>query len=337
MSNIPPAPSGLEDRFTPPPGWRWHFFTRDNRKLRFGSAFPQDSIPDAVVVCLPGLSEFGEKYFEVARYCLEHNLAFWVLDWMGQGRSDRYLKNPHKRHSTGFQKDVEDLHYFILEYIKHSSVHPDKGRIPLAMLAHSMGANIGLHYLSQHPGMFECAAMTAPLCAIKALKPLPDPLRLSLTGLLGGIAGKLYVPGGGNWREDMHPAPPAPKSLSSDEARGALHNLWSLHDPALQVGGITFGWLNRAARSCARLRKDSTLAAIQTRCLLAMAGIENLVDNNAAERAAQKIRHAEILQLPESRHEILMERDEIRGVFLDKFYKLIEETIIARPETLKPF
>lgn len=68
-----------------------------------------------------------------------------------------------------------------------------------------------------------------------------------------------------------------------------------------------------------------------------MAGIENLVDNEATKQTAQKIRPAEILQLPESRHEILMERDEIRSLFLDRFYKLIEETIIARPETLKPF
>ena len=117
MNTIAKHPD-LDDRFLEPEGWRWHHFTRENRNLRFGSVFPQDSIPDAVVVCLPGLSEFAEKYFEVARTVTRHNMAFWVLDWMGQGKSGRYLKNPHKRHSHGFQKDIDDLHYFICEHIK---------------------------------------------------------------------------------------------------------------------------------------------------------------------------------------------------------------------------
>ena len=34
---------------------------------------------------------------------------------------------------------------------------------------------------------------------------------------------------------------------------------------------------------------------------------------------------------------ILMEKDAVRTVFFDHFYKLIRECIIERPETLKPF
>ena len=152
----------LEDRFLPPPGWRWHQFKNaKGRSLRFGSVFPENRVPEAIVIALEGLSEFSEKYFEVAHDLLKMDCAFWVLDWQGQGKSQRHLKNPHKRHSSSFDEDVADLHFFIQEYVKHSAVHPDVGRIPLVMLGHSMGANIGLHYLHRHPDMVTWPEMSS--------------------------------------------------------------------------------------------------------------------------------------------------------------------------------
>ena len=145
----------LEERFLQPDGWRSHHFESHGKRITYGCVFPADSVPDAVVVCLPGLSEFTEKYYEVARRCLELNLAFWVLDWPGQGRSDRHLENRQKRHAEDFAIEVERLHDFVSGYIKPSSVHTDKGRIPLVMMAHSMGANIGLRYLAKYPDIFD--------------------------------------------------------------------------------------------------------------------------------------------------------------------------------------
>ncbi len=331
MNKTPNTPN-LEERFLEPKGWRWHSFKCDGRTLRFGSVFPEDSIPDAVVVCLPGLSEFCEKYFEVAREMLAHNYAFWVFDWMGQGKSDRYLPNPHKRHSNGFQQDVDDLHDFILGYIKHSSVHTDKGRIPLAMLAHSMGSNIGAHYLHQHPDIFECAAFTAPMFGIKAFKKVPLFLQLLITGAAKKLARESYVRGSGDWSEEIRVVS-GDNQFSSDEKRGAVHNSWCTADPELQVGNITYGWLYHAIKSCAQL----PLKSIQTHCLLASASKEDIVDNKAIVKAAKLLPNAKHICLSESRHEILMERDDIRDEFFTAFHQLIKETIIDRPETLKPF
>lgn len=331
-------PVQSEERFSIPPGWRWHEFTRDGRKIRFGTASPKDSIPDAVVVCLPGLGEFGEKYFETARACLNMNLAFWVIDWMGQGKSGRYLKNPHKRHSTGFQADVEDLHYFIAEYIRHSSVHPDRGRIPMAMLAHSMGANIGLNYLAQHPGAFECAAFTAPMFGIRRLERLTRWLSLPATAFMRMIAGGKYLcgEGGANWDPKFRPIA-GPNALSSDPQRVRLHTDWQESDPALRLGNITYGWIYHAYRSCLRLENKEILSRVNTPCLIALAGNEPLTDNEKARKTAAALPQSQTLDLPASRHEILMERDEIRDLFLGRFYELVKENIINRPETLKPF
>ena len=326
------TPPDLETRFQQPEGWRWHHFERDGRKIRFGCASPKDSIPDAVIVCMQGLREFTEKYYETAHWALDNNCAFWMMDWVGQGKSSRFLKNPQKRHNIGFDKDLEDLHYFIYEYIKHSSVHPDKGRIPMAMLAHSMGANIGLRYLAKYPETFECAAFTSPMIGMKVFHYVPQALALLTTHILKIIMGKLYVPGGKDWGKRKDHA-----RLSHDPVRSEIHNTWCSHDEELQCGDVTFGWLYEAQKSCVKLQSDSIHKQISSPCLFGIPEHEDLVDNIIAEKVIAGIENSKIVDYPHAAHEILMEQDEIRNDFLKHFYTLIKENIINRPETLKPF
>lgn len=329
-NNIP----DLEERFLQPKGWRSHHFESHGVRIAYGCVFPEDSVPDAVVVCLPGLSEFTEKYYEVARTCLDMNLAFWVLDWPGQGRSDRYIKGSQKRHAQKYDIEVDRLHEFIMGYIKHSSVHPDKGRIPLAMLGHSMGANIGLRYLEKHPDMFECAAFSAPMFGIKALNGIP--FAGALLSALNMIMPRSYVAGGGDWHENMRKKNDF-VVFSHDKVRNELHEAWCARDCALKVGSPTFGWLYQANKSCNHINKKSFLTNIQTHCLITIAGKESIVDNYDTAHVVAHLKNANMLEFQNSGHEILMETDDIRDKFFKEFHKLIEKTIIQRPETLKPF
>lgn len=326
----------FEDRFLQPEGWRWHSFVHNGRRLRFGSVFPKDTIPDAVVVCLPGLSEFGEKYFETARDCLRKNLAFWVLDWMGQGGSGRYFDDSQKRHSSGFQDDVEDLHALITGYVKHSSVHPDVGRIPMAMLAHSMGGNIGLRYLKKYPETFECAAFTAPMFGLKLCEQLPKRLPLPFSFVLQIFMPAHYAPGQSDWSPAMRPEHGV-HALSSDPVRVKIHRQWFEAVPSLVVGGVTYGWIYQAVKSSARIVTKGFLQTIKTPCLIGLAGQETLVNTPKTRHVARHLPRCELIEFHDARHEILMETDEIRNAFLEKFYAMIKENIIDRPETLKPF
>lgn len=326
------TPHNLDTRFQMPQGWRWHSFQRNGRKIRFGSVFPQDSIPDAVVVCVQGVREFSEKYFEVARWCNEQNLAFWIMDWVGQGKSTRYFDAPEKRHGVCFDEDVLDLHYFILEYIKHSSVHPDKGRIPMAMLAHSMGANIGLRFLHRYPEIFECAAFSAPMIGIKVFEKVPQKFALCATSLCNLLLSKKHVPGGDGWDNRTEHA-----RLSFDEERSQIDNIWCEHDPDLRCGDVTYGWLHEAQKSCMVVQNPSFHSEIITPCFFGIPEHEDLVDNKITQKVIGNIKDAKCVDYPGSAHEILMEKDEIRNDYLNNFYKLIKETIIDRPETLKPF
>jgi lysophospholipase len=326
----------LESRFLPPEGWRWHEFKNpQGRKLRFGTVAPESRVPDAVVIGLQGLSEYTEKYFETAHDLLGRNLSFWMMDWQGQGKSDRPLKNPQKRHSTSFDEDIADLHFFINEYVKHSAVHPDVGRIPLVMLGHSMGANIGLRYLHRHPDTFACAAFLAPMMGINAFGNIPLGLSLAATGLFKTLAGGAYV---GFGKRDWHPENRSGHKMdifSSDPIRREIQNAWLKHDPDLRIGHVTYGWVHEALNSCARLQKKNVLADIKTPCLFALSGEETLVNNNVARKAIKRIDKAHTIEIPEAKHEILMETDGIRNQFFNAFFELLSVNKIS--EQLKPF
>ncbi len=333
MDTTEPTPN-LEPRFCQPANWRWHGFERvKGRYVRFGSAFPKGNIPDVVVVCLPGVREFSEKYFELANWCLDKNFAFWVLDWAGQGKSTRLLaSNPQKRHSHGFNEDVEDLRYFIKEYIKHSSVHPDKGRIPIALIGHSTGAHIGLHYLAGGSEGVECACFNAPLFGLKVFEKIPQTMGLAVAGLYNLFAGTRYVPKGNDWETRTEYA-----NLTSDKERAKVEHLWAEHIPELRCGDVSFRWIYEAQRSCRRLAKLIKKTPPTVPCLFSIPHKADLVDNKLSHKITGYIPGAKIIDYPNGGHEIFMERDEIRDNFLNHFYALVKETIIDRPETLKPF
>lgn len=323
------VPSQLEARFHPPPGWQWRTFKNEKgRRLRYGYVLPEKENAVALVVGLQGLSEFSEKYFETARTLLDHNMGFCMMDWQGQGKSQRHLDNTPVRHSSGFDEDVADLHLLITNHIKSTALHPDAKTLPLVMLAHSMGANIGLRYLHRHPDSFIAAGLTAPLLAIKALPPLPKPLALALTYLLHAVLNKTHILGTGGPAWSPHKREINEEgALSSDPVRRTIHNIWCRHDPELQVGNVTYGWLHAANSSCALLQKKNVIEDITTPCLLALAGRESLVDNNVTRKIINHFPQAELLELPASYHEIIMETDEIRDVFFQHFFKLVKTQI----------
>ncbi|MDB2683085.1 alpha/beta hydrolase, partial [Alphaproteobacteria bacterium] len=197
---------------------------------------------------------------------------------------------------------------------------------PLIMLSLSMGGNIGMHYLLQNPNIFTAAAFIAPMFGIKSMNAIP--LSSQISKVLKRFAADSYVPGGGDWRKSMHPGPKK-SILTKDPERNPVHNAWSLAVPELQIGGVTFGWVYEAHRSCKTIQK-SDFSDIRLPCLIACAQHEILVDNKTARKVALKLPQVKLVMLQGSYHEPLMERDDIRNRFLKEFYMLIEEGLKER-------
>ena len=311
----------LEQRFTCPDGFEWRSFERDSshgvRKIRVGLCRAENAVVSVVV--LPGLSEFGEKYFELCRDLNAQQMNVFIIDWFGQGKSGRYFKDTNKRHSHGFDEDLHDLDMAM------STIITPNNNAPLVMIGHSMGGNIGLRYLCEHPDMFKAAAFSAPFLGLKEVAIVPRPITRALLATMNKLMPTAYGPGQKDWSADLRESDERSK-FSGDPVRDRIHNYWCETDPTLQQGGVTWGWICAAFRSCFTLKGALKSKSIKTPLLIAKAGQDEIVDNNAIDDAAETL-DAKLMTFDTAQHEIFMETDDIRRVFLDAILKHIQAYI----------
>ena len=269
-----------------------------------------------IIVALPGLSEFGEKYIETARDCINKGYGFYVIDWAYQGRSTRLEDTPHRRSSDGYDADISDLDYLITNIIKPTT--------PLFMLAHSMGGNIGLQYLIKYKDIFQAASFSAPMFGIKALKN-KEMLAQPIAALISQF-GNLYIPFGQDWHEGARKSN-GEDIFSSDPKRDSVHNAWCLANPGLQVGNPTYRWINESLKSIIDLKNRQDFSMVSMPLLFSYVELEELVDNDAIQYIGTKIPNAELMEIKKAKHEILMETDNIRKKFLDRTFSLFKNTL----------
>ena len=82
--------------------------------------------------------------------------------------------------------------------------------------------------------------------------------------------------------------------------------------PELAVGGATWGWLDATLRSIAITRAPGYLEGISTPILLCVAGEDRVIANRAIVQFARRLPHATLRLFSGARHELLIERDDIR-------------------------
>ncbi|HEY8963203.1 MAG TPA: alpha/beta hydrolase [Alphaproteobacteria bacterium] len=299
----------LEERFLAPKDWAWgQVVPRDGQYLRYGWAAPQN--PKALVFVFPGLSEYIEKYFEVARDLMTRGFAVAIVDWRGHGGSWRHTSNPDLRHHDSFDLDVEDAFALIDTMSANSAL----AKLPKILLAHSMGAHIGLRVLHDRPNLFDCAVMNAPLQGI--VMPLDGTFaQWLLAKFLNAIIGLKST--GGPWSEEKFIA--NLDILTSDPVRRAA-KIQTMRDyPKLRSGSVSYGWVYAAIDSIRRTNRPAYLKSITTPILITLAGIEKVVSNAATRRLTAHLPKVEIVEISGALHEVLMERDQFRDQFWHAF------------------
>lgn len=306
----------IERRFTKPQGWLWGAFTgARGAPLRFGS-LRLHKAPAAHIVYIEGLSEYAEKTFEIARDFNDRACNFSVFDRHGQGQSARYFPSrPHKQHSDGMERDAADIVRFCRDHIPPGE--------PVVLLGHSTGGLLALLALAREPELFCGAILTAPLLGIRenrvrgregfiARLPLPR------------ILARLYAPGGTDWKARSDPSaflPPG--AFSSDPVRQTIDDRMTTHDPALRTGSVTLGWVMAACRAIVKVRDPAFSAKITQPLLVFTAGEDLLVVNEETEAVLRALPHAAHVHYPDSRHEMLMERDGIREALLEEAARFV--------------
>jgi lysophospholipase len=301
----------MEERFRQPSDWQWSEMTeRGGIKLRTGSLVRHEN-PVANLILGPGMGEPPEKYWETIRDFDKRGYNVYVINWMGQGGSESILPGRFHRVAKifGFDRDARNL----IQYAEKKV--PDNA--PKVYLGHSTGSLIGLLAIIRSPGTFAAMQVLAPFLGYfdKRARLLEATLRIfPLTRNML----EHYVPGGKDWMKRSDPANAMQQDdYSSDPARMALQDEWTSANPKLQVGGLTLGGFHEACRAITALTKKGVPEKITTPVMLVSAGKEKIVSNTAIFNMASRIPNALHTHIPDAKHEICMEIDEIRDIVIN--------------------
>ena len=282
----------------------------DGTELRVARWFSESPATRGTVLICTGRGEFIEKYFEVTKELLHRGFAVVVFDWRGQGRSSRSLRNTRKGHIEHFDLFGDDL---AAVYAKVLQPFCPK---PYILLAHSMGGAVALHHAYRHPGVFARIVLSAPMVEVHHL-----PFRRHLPRIVGTLVraglGRAFLPQG--HRAAVLDRGFSGNILTSDEERFAGMLALVQADPELAVGAPTVRWLHAAFHAMARLQSVEVCRAITTPVLMIIPGADRVISVSAMERLGQRLKCCTPILIPHARHEILMERDELRDQFWAAF------------------
>lgn len=321
----------LPKNFEEPNGFKWgSFYSAEGNSLRYGHLPPAGEAKGTIVI-LPGFREAIEKYFEVVNDMTSRGYAVYIMDWPGQGGSDRLLwDNQQKMHSEGYDRQISALHQFVDTVV-------EKDKQPLIMLGHSMGAHIGLRYLKEHEGVFDSAMLSAPMFDITT-GGMPKPLarQISKFAKAGNYLDK-YIPGGADWSEDKEIFKANLKT--SDPVRFSVTTEIYKLKPDLKAGDATYGWIYHTFASLDILVQEEYLKSIKTPILMQLSGDEAVVSRAAQERALTLLPNCRHVDIAGARHEIWMEQDSLRDQWvaeIDTFLAERQQKATPAPKNHKP-
>jgi lysophospholipase len=283
--------------------------TDDGGRLRRGMWRP--AAPCGRVVLLQGLSEFLEKYTEVAARLTGMGYEVWSFDWRGQG---------HSPAGGGAPEGVFDRHLADLEAL-FAGLPP--GDPPL-LLAHSMGAHLALRHLALHPQAVARAVLCAPMIGIRTGR-WSQRLARRLARLMIRLGqGRRPLPGRSNYTPLNIPF--AINPLTSDPVSYERLRQRIRSDPGLAFGQVDWYWLAAAFDSLDRLHAPGLAQSITTPMTVLLAQQDLVVDSEAAAAFAAGLPQAEIQWIAGARHELLQETPAIQ----DRVWAALERAFGSR-------
>jgi lysophospholipase len=296
------------DAPVPPGGEAEWFRGAGGAQLRAALFVPPGRARGSIVLS-GGRTEFIEKYYELIGDFLERGFVVLAHDWRGQGLSAHELSDRLKGHARGEKAFLEDFQALLRAF-------QDRLPKPWVAVGHSMGGCLNLLSLAHGERRFAGAVLTAPMLGVKTGKvPLGRAKLAARTHCLFGRAAR-YVQGqpGHPFDDDFEA-----NVLTHDRARYARNVGLIAAEPKLALGAPTWGWLDFAFRATAYLARPDRLREITVPVILVAAEDDRLVDNAAQAAAARHLPQGKLIRAPGAYHEILMETDPMRNIFLRAF------------------
>ncbi len=295
-----PAPLLADIADGPEGGKAFWIKTVDGTRIRIG-VWP--SGPKGTVLMFPGRTEYIEKYGRVAKDLSARGYGMVAVDWRGQGLSDRPKHRRDMGHVISFDEYREDV-----EAVR-AAFRSLELRKPCFVLGHSMGGAIGLRAL--YDGLPASAVVfTAPMWGIRMSRFLR-----SISGIVLGLSkplgfDKSFAPTTG-------PAAPMvfdDNPLTSDRDMFEYMENQVAQHPELALGGPSLTWVDAALDETKWLLDAEPL---DVPVLTILGGQERIVEASAIHDRMATWPRGVLKLVEEARHEVLMERDDLRGPCID--------------------
>lgn len=276
----------------------------DGVRLRLGAW--ETGNARGTVLLFTGRTEYLEKYGRIIRDLTGAGWSVALIDWRGQGLSDRLdddTRLGHVEKFTDYQRDVAVL----LTWVDEIGLPA-----PRVMIAHSMGGCIGLRALVDGIDVTR-AVFSAPMWGIQ----MPAYAR-PLTYLLPPIARALnkdrtFAPGTSPINYVTETGFETNMLTRDPETYGWLAR-HAAEVPEFSLGGPSVKWVGSATRE-----NDRLFAAPrpQVPCLTLLGTDEEIVSIEAIRKYHAGWASGELRMVDGAKHEMMMEVPAIRQRFLD--------------------
>ncbi len=296
------APLMQLDDFTYPVNpYSFYYRSFDNKKLRIAMWNLRST--KGTILLQSGRTEFIEKYYEVIQEFIDRGFAVALMDWRGQGLSDRTIKNKRLGHIDSFNEYDKDIELVLEEVYKKLCPKPWIG------FGHSMGGCLLATNLIKNESPYSALILCSPMLSMKVKKWIRF-LAKSIALLLPWLRPLPIFPP--NWDEEKGWLKESfeKNGLTDDEYRfNRSYKLISSH-PKIGVKGISLGWVNEAIKRTEEL-KLLNWTNVSKPILLLSANKDSLINSDENESLCASIKNITIQRI-NGKHELLMESNKLR-------------------------
>jgi lysophospholipase len=290
--------------------------TKDGVTLRFARFAPPPGRKGTVCI-FQGRAEFIEKYFETVRDLRARGFAVAIVDWRGQGGSERALSDPFKGHVRNFQEYENDVEAFMREVVLPDCPPPHYA------IAHSMGASVMLRMSYKGQRWFDRIVMSAPMIGLST-KTYPRFAQPVIKAMRMFAMGSSYIPGGD--ATVMAAQSFIGNPVTSDPVRHARTVATLEARPSLGLGAPTISWAAAAFDAMDQFKEQRFTSNLRQPMVLVAAGRDEIASTLATEAFGLRLRIGAHLIVNGAKHELLMEQDRYRSQFLAAFDAFVPGT-----------
>jgi lysophospholipase len=315
----PKAPLIDIDSFNCPSGGKSFFYkTLDGVNLRI--AIWNETSSKGTILLQSGRTEFIEKYYEVIQEFVNRGFCVALMDWRGQGLSDRVAKDIRIGHVDNFSDYDSDFEEVIRK------VYQDTCPKPWIALGHSMGGCLAASNAAKNTDLFDAIILCAPMLSLH----MPNLIKklIHILGFMTKIGLKEKALARPEWHEDNGwlENPFTENQVTSDPRRYERTIMLIREHEELAIGGLTINWVYGALKRTKEMASPGWIKEIKQPILLLNATKDKLVNHEENKKICSQSNTVTIEDI-DSEHEILMETDLIREQAWNAIDEFLKKTL----------